>query len=111
MTLIGFPARLHSARSASGLPARDRQRPAAAALAFLRHVARRIANSPLDSPVLLARPVPRTQVWIAAREAEHPVAAQARTCIADATELRQHWLPLACPDGKVRLVAHWSPRT
>jgi hypothetical protein len=102
MTLITFSGRLHAARATADF--------APGLLDVLRQAARRLADAPLDSSLLQARPVARTQLRTAARAEERaePRARVARAISAPA--LRQYWLPLPGPDGKVRLEAHWSPR-
>jgi hypothetical protein len=109
MTLIAFPARLHAARAASATSAVGRKSPATTVLAFLRHVGRRLADAPLDSSVLHARPVPRTRARSVARSAAGP---RDSVVMARASALlHQQWTPEPARDGKMHLVAHWSTRT
>jgi hypothetical protein len=102
MALITFSGRIHAARVTNTADAsRDGETLPATVLAFLKQVGRRLADAPLDSPVLQAGPVPRTQARATERSSARAVP---RARVAPAS-LRQYWLPSAGPDGKVRLVA------
>jgi hypothetical protein len=72
MTLTGFPTRLYFARTTNAPAPFDRKSVTTAALAFLHHVGRRLADAPLDSPLLQARPVPRTSARQATRTTMGP---------------------------------------
>ncbi|MEZ0091984.1 hypothetical protein [Streptacidiphilus sp. EB129] len=105
MALITFPTTTR--RSSATRSLRLRPLTLTGVTAFLTHLGRRLADAPLDSLVLLTRPVAGTQARTFARAQAR---ADARWGTGASHAMEQHWTPVAGPDGEVRLVASWQPR-